>query len=189
MNENNQENAQQKEPVVKGGSIKWLTFGEWLKQFDPVIRDPGMDTSQDACFLRTNEPELEFVKVTPDDKLWTLVDCGSESIIVPGYKDSISTGYFVSNVAWKNDLIRIVYTRRRFVTTPRLEDTDFVGDDEFEAKMQVGAQCNRLLDLADTLDTSTTLTDQELAEDIRSIVNRVSDFDELIWGGWQPINI
>ncbi len=57
-------------------------------------------------------------------------------------------------------------------------DTEDVAKQE-EWKLDMGAQCNRLLERADVLEKSLKAANRQFAADLRSIVKRVAEFEKL----------
>ena len=73
--------------------------------------------------------------------------------------------------------MRRLNSTNRFLTSKSAVGADIPTAEKW--KLDVGAQCNRLLGLAVDMDASEKAADREIAKDLRSIIERVAEFEEL----------
>ena len=175
MKEQNQSTDQQKQPGIKSGNPNRLTLNQWFEQFKPIPNHQHKPYPHQYLF-EPSGPDLERVKAAPNNTVWTLVKMERNEILRPGYQNRNFMGYFICTVAWDNADLTVVFKTRRFLTPDASASDDL--DEEVVWKLELGAQCNRLIELAEAKENSPLATDQQLAEDLREIVGlAVDDLD------------
>ena len=127
--------------------------------------------------FETFGPELERVNATPENKVWTWVDEGRHQLLYAGYHIVNRFGYFICKVPWRDRGMVAIYKTDRFINSESglLEDIARTS----KLNLELGAQCNRLLDLAEDLEDSSKEWHQRCANDLRSIIDRVADAEKL----------
>lgn len=163
---------------MKAKKASLLTFEQWLKQFKPIQRNEyAYDGLLETCVFASSGRDLRRIKELPENKIWTLVKTGTHWTVRAGYHDKHCWGHFICKVPWKNRNQGFTYLPDRFVTSETTTESAY-GEEE-KWMLTVGAECNRLGDLADTLANSTDPIKRQYAVDIRSIIQRVGEFEEL----------
>jgi hypothetical protein len=80
-----------------------MTEDEWLETYKPIQNHIDDNASWNGTMFETYGEEIEFVKSTPDNFVWTLLDVDGESLIVNGQSWVNRMGYFVCEVPWNDD--------------------------------------------------------------------------------------
>lgn len=80
-----------------------MTEDEWLETYKPKTNHLDSNASWNGTMFETYGEEIEFVKSTPDNFVWTLLDVDGESLIVNGQSWVNRMGYFVCEVPWNDD--------------------------------------------------------------------------------------
>ncbi len=80
-----------------------MTEDEWLETYKPKTNHLDSNASWNGTMFETYGEENEFVKSTPDNFVWTLLDVDGESIITNGQSWVNRMGYFVCEVPWNDD--------------------------------------------------------------------------------------
>lgn len=80
-----------------------MTEDEWIETYKPKTNHLDSNASWNGTMFETYGEEIEFVKSTPDNFVWTLLDVDGESIITNGQSWVNRMGYFVCEVPWNDD--------------------------------------------------------------------------------------
>jgi hypothetical protein len=80
-----------------------MTEDEWYEKYKPIKNHLDPNASWNGEMFETYGEEIEFVKSTPDNFVWTLLDVDGESIITNGQSWVNRMGYFVCEVPWNDD--------------------------------------------------------------------------------------
>ena len=80
-----------------------MTEDEWLETYKPKTNHLDSNASWNGTMFEIYGEEVEFVKSTPDNFVWTLLDVDGESLIVNGQSWVNRMGYFVCEVPWNDD--------------------------------------------------------------------------------------
>ena len=73
-----------------------LTVDEWMDKYNPIKNHLDESTSFEGCAFETYDEELEFVQSQDPHNIWTMVNVGDESYIVPGFRWIDRDLYFVT---------------------------------------------------------------------------------------------
>lgn len=73
-----------------------FTIDEWTEKYNPIKNHIDENTSFDGCSFETYDEELEFVQSQNPHNIWTLINVGDESYIVPGFRWIDRDLYFVT---------------------------------------------------------------------------------------------
>ena len=163
-------------PQESSGEMMRLPYKRWLKQYKPIKNTVADDASEEIIF-ETYGPELERVLAEPNNKIWTLVDEGRHLITYAGYHLVNRLNYFICKVPWKDPNLYVIDRTYRFINTETGQPADVARTEKW--KLELGAQCNRLLNLAEILEESSKAHDLQTADDLRSIIERVEEADKL----------
>jgi len=77
------------------------TWDEFEAQFRPVANHLDTNASYDGMMFETYGDELIFVNARPPENVWTLIDTGDTSWIVPGFHLVNRMGYIVTLNPWQ----------------------------------------------------------------------------------------
>ena len=80
-----------------------MTEDEWYEKYKPIKNPLDTNASWNGEMFETYGEEIEFVKSTPDNFVWTLLDVDGKSLIVNGQSWVNRMGYFVCEVPWNDD--------------------------------------------------------------------------------------
>jgi hypothetical protein len=80
-----------------------MTEDEWLETYKPVQNHIDDNASWNGTMFETYGEEIEFVKSTPNNFVWTLVEVDGKGILVNGQCWVNRLGYFVCEVPWNDD--------------------------------------------------------------------------------------
>ena len=80
-----------------------MTEDEWYEKYKPIKNPLDPNASWNGEMFETYGEEIEFVKSTPDNFVWTLLDVDGKSLIVNGQSWVNRMGYFVCEVPWNDD--------------------------------------------------------------------------------------
>ena len=86
-----------------------LTIDEWAEKYNPVKNHIDENTSFDGCAFETYDEELEFVQSQNPHNIWTLVNAGDESYIVPGFRWVDRDLYFITKKPYTDENLREEY--------------------------------------------------------------------------------
>jgi len=86
-----------------------LTIDEWVEKYKPIKNHIDEDTSFDGCAFETYDEEVEFVQTQNPHNIWTLVNAGDESYIVPGFRWVDRDLYFVTEVPFTEENLKEEY--------------------------------------------------------------------------------
>lgn len=76
-----------------------LNYDEWVEQYQPITNRYTDNGSYDNTLFEYNELEVDLIKCTDCENIWTLVSGeDEESWIIPGLHIVNRMGYFVTNV-------------------------------------------------------------------------------------------
>jgi len=78
-------------------------WDEFTKKYTLVKNHLDDNASGDGFMFETYGPEVEFVKDTPEERIWTLVDGGHHGIIVAGWHYVNRLGYFITEQPRESD--------------------------------------------------------------------------------------
>ena len=176
MKKQHQKISPQESHQFESGIVKRLTFNKWFDRFKPIRNQMRKDAPH-GCLFDTFGPELERVKVAPNNTIWSLSEIDWDTIIIPGLHLGRLGGHFICQVPWSKENLQIFYPLYRFLT-PESKDAE----EEEKWKLELGAKCNRLLDFAEVRENSPRVADQQLAADLRAIIGRVRGFEDLMPG-------
>ena len=73
-----------------------FTIDEWVEKYNPVKNHIDERTSFDGCAFETYDEELEFVQSQNPHNIWTMVNAGDESYIIPGFRWVDRDLYFIT---------------------------------------------------------------------------------------------
>jgi hypothetical protein len=86
-----------------------LTIDEWVEKYNPIKNHIDENTSFDGCAFETYDEEVEFVQTQNPHNIWTLVNVGDESYIVPGFRWIDRDLYFVTEKPFTEENLREEY--------------------------------------------------------------------------------
>ena len=86
-----------------------LTVDEWVEKYNPIKNHIDENTSFDGCSFETYDEELEFVQSQDPHKIWTLVNVGNESYIVPGFRWIDRDLYFITEKPFTDENLQEEY--------------------------------------------------------------------------------
>lgn len=86
-----------------------LTIDEWFEKYKPIKNHIDEDTSFQGCAFETYDEEVEFVQTQNPHNIWTLVNAGDESYIVPGFRWVDRDLYFVTEVPFTEENLKEEY--------------------------------------------------------------------------------
>jgi hypothetical protein len=86
-----------------------LTIDEWVEKYNPIKNHIDENTSFDGCAFETYDEELEFVQSQNPHNIWTMVNAGDESYIVPGFRWIDRDLYFVTEKPFTEENLREEY--------------------------------------------------------------------------------
>jgi len=79
-------------------------FERWSNTYKPVLNETNPHASFDGTMFETYGPELEFVRSSQPDHVWTYVTGdNNEDIIVAGFHFVNRMGYFITEFPWKDE--------------------------------------------------------------------------------------
>jgi len=86
-----------------------LTVDEWMDKYNPIKNHLDENTSFDGCSFETYDEELEFVQSQDPHSIWTMVNVGDESYIVPGFRWIDRDLYFVTEKPFTDENLQEEY--------------------------------------------------------------------------------
>lgn len=86
-----------------------FTIDEWEDKYNPIKNHLDENTSFDGCAFETYDEELEFVQSQNPHNIWTLVNAGDESYIVPGFRWIDRDLYFVTEKPFTDENLQEEY--------------------------------------------------------------------------------
>ena len=86
-----------------------FTIDEWADKYNPIKNHIDGNTSFDGCSFETYDEELEFVQSQNPHNIWTLVNAGDESYIVPGFRWIDRDLYFVTEKSFTDENLHEEY--------------------------------------------------------------------------------
>lgn len=86
-----------------------LTVDEWVEKYNPIKNHIDENTSFDGCSFETYDEELEFVQSQNPHNIWTLVNAGDESYIVPGFRWIDRDLYFITEKSFTDENLHEEY--------------------------------------------------------------------------------
>ncbi len=86
-----------------------LTIDEWEEKYKPIKNHLDENTSFDGCAFETYDEELEFVQSQNPYNIWTLVNVGDESYVVPGFRWIDRDLYFVTEIPFTDENLHDEY--------------------------------------------------------------------------------
>lgn len=81
--------------------MKNITFEEFIKKYAPAKNSNVEDGPYNGYMFETFGEDLELVKITSREHIWTLIDCpNEESYVIQGYHLADRFGHFITFVPW-----------------------------------------------------------------------------------------
>ena len=103
-----------------------MTEDEWLETYKPKTNHLDSNASWNGTMFETYGEEIDFIKSTPDNFVWTLLDVDGSLIVSSGQSWVNRLGYFVCEVPWNdNEFHEIViddYERDDMLTKDEMLD-------------------------------------------------------------------
>jgi hypothetical protein len=95
---------------------KNLSVEEFENQFTPITNKVigGTNTNMDELYtmFETYGPDLEFIKKQPNNKIWTMLDCDGNMVLVSGYHFVNRMYYMITEQPCPDDTtIEVLYAR------------------------------------------------------------------------------
>lgn len=83
------------------GEISWDTWVEKYRPIpNPIASSPAVD---DVLMYETYGEELELIKQTNPNNIWTMVDGDMSTIILAGWHFVNRIGYYITEVPWTDE--------------------------------------------------------------------------------------
>lgn len=86
-----------------------FTIDEWIEKYNPIQNHINEDSSFGGCAFETYDEEVEFVQAQNPYNIWTLVNAGDESYIVPGFRWIDRDLYFITEKPFTDENLREEY--------------------------------------------------------------------------------
>ena len=86
-----------------------LTSDEWAEKYNPIKNHIDQNTSFNECAFETYDEELEFVQSQDPHNIWTLVNVGNDSYIVPGFRWVDRDLYFITEKPFTDENLQEEY--------------------------------------------------------------------------------
>ena len=86
-----------------------LTVDEWEEKYKPIKNHIDQNTSFNECAFETYDEELEFVQSQNPYNIWTLINVGDESYIVPGFRWIDRDLYFITEKPFTDENLHDEY--------------------------------------------------------------------------------
>ena len=80
-----------------------------MDKYNPIKNHLDENTSFDGCAFETYDDELEFVQSQNPHNIWTLVNAGDESYIVPGFRWIDRDLYFITEKSFTDENLHEEY--------------------------------------------------------------------------------
>jgi hypothetical protein len=86
-----------------------MNYESWIETYKPVTNSMVDGAPYDGTMFETYGEELEQVKATPVEYVWTLRDEEGSLFITSGFGWVNRLGYFISSVPWgsENDFVQL----------------------------------------------------------------------------------
>lgn len=85
-----------------------ISYEDWKETYQPVTNKLESDRGYNNTMFETYGMELEFVKESDNELIWTLIDGeNGNSWIVPGFHIINRQGFFICNMAWTDENILV----------------------------------------------------------------------------------
>jgi hypothetical protein len=88
---------------------KTLTFDDWIEKYNPIKNHLVDNGSFGGYIFETYDEELEFVQSQNPHNIWTMVNVGDESYIVPGFRWIDRENYLISTVPFTDENLHDEY--------------------------------------------------------------------------------
>ena len=79
-----------------------MTEDEWIETYKPKINHIDSNASCNGTMFETYGEEIEFVKSTSDNFVWTLLDVDCNLIVSSGQSWVNRLGHFICEVPWND---------------------------------------------------------------------------------------
>lgn len=90
---------------LKGNPIAIdMTEDEFYNEFNPIKNHIDDNASFDGCMFETYGKELDFVKASGDQHIWTIVEADGKMFITSGYHFVDRIGYLITEEEFKEGL-------------------------------------------------------------------------------------
>lgn len=86
-----------------------ISVEEWDEKYKPMDNHIDLNASWEGSMFETYGAELEFVRNTPTDRIWTYCEGDNDEILlIAGYHLVNRIGYFITREPWEDESITIL---------------------------------------------------------------------------------
>ena len=88
---------------------KTLTFDDWIEKYNPIKNHLVDHGSFEGYIFETYGDEVDFVSSQNPHNIWTMVNAGDESYIVPGFRWIDRDLYFITEKPFTDENLHDEY--------------------------------------------------------------------------------